>query len=146
MCLFPGHARDAEGILSAEDIALYAAKSAGRNGWVIFTDELASAVAERFSLENALRRALENDELQIFNQPVVCSISEEVVFYEALLRWHHPERGSVPPDVLIPLAEKTGLIHEIGAFALTRACTDMANVPGLLRVAVNRSSVRAKIK
>ncbi|WP_405425005.1 EAL domain-containing protein [Pantoea stewartii] len=139
VCLFPGHARDAEGILSAADIALYAAKSAGRNGWVIFTDELASAAAERFSLENDLRAALDNDELQIFYQPVVCSISEEVVSYEALLRWHHPERGSVPPDVFIPLAEKTGLIHEIGAFALTRACIDMANVPGLLRVAVNIS-------
>ncbi|WP_246877287.1 putative bifunctional diguanylate cyclase/phosphodiesterase [Pantoea ananatis] len=126
-------------MLSAADIALYAAKSAGRNGWVIFTDKLASAANERFSLENDLRMAHENGELQIFYQPVVCSITEEVVSYEALLRWHHPERGSVPPDVFIPLAEKTGLIHEIGAYALTRACIDMANCPGLLRVAVNIS-------
>lgn len=139
VCLFPGYARDAESMLSAADIALYAAKSAGRNGWVIFTDELASSAKERFSLENDLRGALENGELQLFYQPVVCSVSEEVVSYEALLRWHHPVRGSVPPDVFIPLAEKTGLIHDIGAFALTRACTDMAGWSGQARVAVNIS-------
>ena len=139
VCLFPGHARDAESILSAADIALYAAKSAGRNGWVIFTDELASLAAERFSLENDLRSALENGELQIFYQPVVCSISEEVVSYEALLRLNHPVRGNVSPDVFIPLAEKTGLIHDIGLFALERACNDMAGWSGSERVAVNIS-------
>ncbi|WP_210515272.1 putative bifunctional diguanylate cyclase/phosphodiesterase [Pantoea ananatis] len=139
VCLFPGYARDAESMLSAADIALYAAKSAGRKGWVIFTDELASSAAERFSLENDLRGALENGELQIFYQPVVCSISEEVVSYEALLRWNHPVRGNVSPDVFIPLAEKTGLIHDIGAFALERACNDMAEWSGHERVAVNIS-------
>ncbi|WP_210524113.1 sensor domain-containing protein [Pantoea ananatis] len=139
VCLFPGYARDAESMLSAADIALYAAKSAGRNGWVIFTDELARSAAERFSLENDLRGALENGELQLFYQPVVCSVSEEIVAYEALLRWHHPVRGSVPPDIFIPLAEKTGLIHDIGAFALARACTDMAGWSGQERIAVNIS-------
>lgn len=139
VCLFPGYNRDAESMLSAADIALYAAKSAGRNGWVMFTDQLATAAAERFSLENDLRGALANGELRVFYQPVVTCDSGEVVSYEALLRWHHPVRGNVPPDVFIPLAEKTGLIHEIGAFALSRACAEMATRPGDSRVAVNLS-------
>lgn len=139
VCLFPGHAVDAEGMLSAADIALYAAKSGGRNGWVIFTDQLAATAAERFSMENDLRGALVNGELQLFYQPVVSSVSEDVVSYEALLRWHHPVRGNVPPDVFIPLAEETGLIHEVGAFALARACAETAGWPGGERVAVNLS-------
>ncbi|MDE8559278.1 putative bifunctional diguanylate cyclase/phosphodiesterase [Pantoea vagans] len=139
VCLFPGHAADAEGMLTAADIALYAAKSGGRNGWVIFTDQLAATAAERFSLENDLRGAIGNGELQLFYQPVVSSVSEDVVSYEALLRWHHPVRGNVPPDVFIPLAEETGLIHEIGAFALARACAETAGWPGGERVAVNLS-------
>ena len=139
VCLFPGYAKEAESILSAADIALYAAKSAGRNGWVMFTDKLAASAAERFSLENDLRGALANGELRLFYQPVVTSDSGEVVSYEALLRWHHPVRGNVPPDVFIPLAEDTGLIHEIGAFVLAQACAEMATQSGDNRVAVNIS-------
>ncbi len=137
--LFPCSAADAEGMLSNADIALYAAKAAGRSGWVVFADALASEAAERFSLENDLRGAMMNGELQLFYQPVVDGVTESVVAYEALLRWYHPFRGSVSPEVFVPLAEMTGLIHEIGVFVLMRACVEIAGWPDNERVAVNLS-------
>ncbi|KAF6652524.1 EAL domain-containing protein [Enterobacteriaceae bacterium EKM102V] len=139
ICLCDGDVRQAEDMLAAADIALYEAKAAGRNGHVIFSSRLASAAAERFSLENDLRSALANGELQLFYQPVVDSRSGVIVSYEALMRWYHPVRGSVPPSVFIPLAEQTGLIHEMGAFALRRACAEVANWPDNERIAVNLS-------
>ncbi|MBK5017960.1 bifunctional diguanylate cyclase/phosphodiesterase [Pantoea sp. S62] len=139
ICLCSGDVRHAEDMLAAADIALYEAKAAGRNGYAIFSSRLASAAAERFSLENDLRSALANGELQLFYQPVVDSRSGVTVSYEALMRWYHPVRGSVPPSVFIPLAEQTGLIHEMGAFALRRACAEVAGWPDSERIAVNLS-------
>ncbi|BCQ42444.1 hypothetical protein ERHA54_50470 (plasmid) [Erwinia rhapontici] len=137
--LFPDQAADAESMMSAADIALYAAKSSGRNRWVIFSDQLATKAAERLSLENDLRSALYNGELQLFYQPVVSSASEVVISYEVLLNWQHPSRGNVSPDVFLPLADETGLIHEIGSFALVQACIESAHWPGDERVAVKIS-------
>ncbi|MEN4527544.1 EAL domain-containing protein [Pantoea agglomerans] len=139
ICLYSGDARQAEDMLAAADVALYEAKAAGRNGYAIFSSRLASAAAERFSLENDLRSAMANGELQLFYQPVVNSHSGLAVSYEALMRWHHPVRGSVPPSVFIPLAEQTGLIHELGAFALRRACAEVAGWPDNEHIAVNLS-------
>ena len=133
---------NAENMLSAADIALYAAKSSGRSSFVIFSDELAAQAAERFSIENDLRGALRNGEIHILYQPVVNGITEEVVSYEALLRWLHPVRGSVAPDVFIPLSEKTGLIHEIGIWVLEQACREFADSPGEERLAVNLSPLQ----
>ncbi|WP_075257999.1 putative bifunctional diguanylate cyclase/phosphodiesterase [Herbaspirillum camelliae] len=137
--IYVGGSSDVEDILAAADIALYEAKSSGRNRYTFYTDVLASKAAERFSLENDLRNAVPNGELQLFYQPIVDSISECVVAYEALLRWHHPVRGEVPPSVFIPLAEETGLIHDIGAFALNLACSEVAGWLEGERVAVNLS-------
>ncbi|MGV2880724.1 EAL domain-containing protein [Pantoea vagans] len=139
ICPCSGDVRHAEDMLAAADIALYEAKAAGRNGYAIFSSRLASAAAERFSLENDLRSALANGELQLFYQPVVDSTSGVTVSYEALMRWYHPVRGSVPPSVFIPLAEQTGLIHEMGTFALRRACAEVAGWPDSERIAVNLS-------
>jgi diguanylate cyclase (GGDEF)-like protein/PAS domain S-box-containing protein len=139
ICPCSGDMRQAEDMLAAADIALYEAKAAGRNGYAIFSSRLASAAAERFSLENDLRSALANGELQLFYQPVVNSSSGKTVSYEALMRWYHPVRGSVPPSVFIPLAEQTGLIHEMGTFALRRACAEVAGWPDSERIAVNLS-------
>ncbi|WP_337037082.1 putative bifunctional diguanylate cyclase/phosphodiesterase [Pantoea agglomerans] len=139
ICLYSGDGRQAEDMLAAADIALYEAKAAGRNGYAIFSSGLASAAAERFSLENDLRCALANGELQLFYQPVVNSCSGVTVSYEALMRWYHPVRGSVPPSVFIPIAEQAGLIHEMGAFALMRACAEVAAWPDSERIAVNLS-------
>ena len=139
ICLYSGDVRQPEDILAAADIALYEAKAAGRNGYAIFSSRLASAAAERFSLENDLRSALANGELLLFYQPIVNSCSGVTVSYEALMRWYHPVRGSVPPSVFIPLAEQTGLIHEMGTFALRRACAEVAGWPDSERIAVNLS-------
>jgi len=139
ICLNSGDVLQAEDMLAAADIALYEAKSAGRNGYAIFSSGLARAAAERFSLENDLRSALANGELQLFYQPVVNSRSGVTVSYEALMRWYHPVRGSVPPSVFIPLAEQTGLIHEMGVFALRQACAEVASWPDNERIAVNLS-------
>lgn len=142
ICLFPGGAEDGEGLLSAADIALYAAKAAGRSGWAHYSDDLALTTTGRFSLENDLRGALANGELQLFYQPVVDGVTESVVSYEALLRWYHPVRGAVSPEIFIPLAERAGLIYDIGAFALMRACREAAGWPDKERVAVNLSPLQ----
>lgn len=136
---FPRDASDADEILSAAELALYEAKSAGRKCHVVYSEKLASGVAERSSLEDDLRSALDNDELFLFYQPVVNSKTENVEYYEALLRWNHPVRGNVPPEIFIPLAEETDLIHDIGAFVITRACNQVSAWPCNQRVAVNIS-------
>ncbi len=119
------------------DLALYRAKSEGRGIFRFFEHAMDEAMQARRSLEMDLRRALGLNQLEVHYQPLV-QIGG-IAGFEALLRWHHPERGLVSPAVFIPVAEEIGLIGVIGAWVLTRACTDAASWPGALRVAVNLS-------
>jgi len=103
------------------DVALYEAKRRGKGHFVVFTPSMHQQAVSRFALVQELRQALQANELTMHYQPIVDLTSTEVVGFEALMRWEHPERGWVPPSVFIPLAEQSDLILELGAFALREA-------------------------
>jgi len=132
----------AEGLIKDADVALYAAKADGRGTFRFFVQEMHALANERQILEKDLREALANDQLTLHYQPIVDSVSEEVVAFEALLRWHHPVRGLLPPALVIPLAEESGLMPRIGDWVLRTACAEAAKWPRHIRVAVNLSPVQ----
>ena len=132
----------AEGLIKDADVALYAAKADGRGTFRFFAQEMHALATERQILEKDLREALANDQLTLLYQPIVDSVSEEVVAFEALLRWHHPVRGLLPPALVIPLAEESGLMPRIGDWVLRTACAEAVKWPSHIRVAVNLSPVQ----
>jgi predicted signal transduction protein with EAL and GGDEF domain len=121
-----GQRESAEDLLGDADIALRAAKENGRNGFVLYESGMQTAAHDRATLEMDLAEALERDELYLVYQPTVDLRSEQPTGVEALLRWRHPERGIVGPDVFIPIAENSGLIVEIGRWVLEQACHQVA--------------------
>ncbi len=133
---------DADTLLKQADVALYQAKSRGRGVFCFFTDEMDAQLHGRLALEADLRRAIAEEQFELAYQPIYHLASRTLSGFEALLRWHHPERGPVAPGDFIPLAEETRLIVEIGAWALRRACRDAAQLPGSPRIAVNLSPVQ----
>ncbi|TFI59023.1 EAL domain-containing protein [Sphingomonas parva] len=135
---WPGQADPAELIRDA-DLALYASKAAGRGTFRFFAPEMRTQATERQILERDLREALAKDQFRLLFQPVVESVSEEVVAFEALLRWHHPVRSVLPPAVIVPLAEECGLMPRIGEWVLRTACAEAATWPEHIRIAVNLS-------
>lgn len=112
----------AEDIIRDADTAMYAAKDAGRGRWTIFDDSMHERAVMRFATETALQRALERDEFVLHYQPLVVMESGEVLGFEALVRWNHPERGLLLPADFLPVAEETGLIIPIGQWVLEEAC------------------------
>ncbi|WEK47255.1 MAG: EAL domain-containing protein [Candidatus Andeanibacterium colombiense] len=128
-----------EEIVHSADIALYAAKNGGRGQFRFYSSELQSESHLRKELAHDLREALEAGQLRLEYQPVVSASSNEVVAMEALLRWYHPERGKIPPDVFIPIAEESNLILRIGEWVIRTACEDAANWPEQVRVCINLS-------
>ena len=124
------------------DLALYAAKNGGRGQYRFYTDDLKDEAAERAALVEELRAAMASDGLTLHYQPVVQIADNHVVGCEALMRWENVERGPISPATFIPLAEEYGLVNELGAWALRRACADAVAWPAPLRVAVNVSAVQ----
>ena len=123
----PGRpAPTSQDLIREADTAMYRAKSAGRGSIAEFDDSMRSSVRERLELEQGLRQALALGQLEVHFQPVVELRSDEVVSHEALVRWTHPVRGSIPPDSFIGLAEETGLIVEIGDWVLDRSLEVLA--------------------
>lgn len=124
--LFPGDGQDDDNLLKNAEIARYAAKQQGRNRFQFFASELSEGMRDHLLLENALRGAIERNELLLHYQPQVdLSDPHRLIGIEALIRWQHPELGLVPPDKFIPLAEEIGLIGEIGLWVLKTACEQM---------------------
>ncbi len=119
---YPADAQDADQLLQYADAALYHAKSQGRNNFRFYSKELTRQASERLSLESELRRALEQGELLLHYQPKFDLATGGLVGAEALMRWQHPQRGMVPPLSFISVAEDTGLIVPMGAWALHTAC------------------------
>lgn len=142
--LFPSDALSAEQLLRNADSALFKAKSTGREGYALYTEELTAHAQNRIEIGNELRRALDQQELRVYYQPVHDLQTSKMMGVEALVRWQHPQRGLVPPAEFIPIAERTGLIAEIDAWVMDQACRQMcqwlAEGRDLSFLAVNISS------
>lgn len=140
IAIAPIHADAAETLLSRADIALYAAKEAGKGTYRVFSDDMEGRIQERMRLLADLRDALRSNKgLFVFYQPIVDVRTSQVTTREALIRWHHPDRGWVSPGEFIPVAEQSGLIDQLGKFVLNTACQDAASWQDRARVAVNVS-------
>ena len=140
----PNDGRASDQLLKQADMALYRAKSDGRGTFRFFEPEMDARVRERRTLELDLRKALANDEFEMYYQPLFNLQRNAVSGCEALLRWHHPERGMISPAEFIPIAEETGLIVKIGEWALRTACAEAATWPNDVTVAVNVSPIQFK--
>jgi diguanylate cyclase (GGDEF)-like protein/PAS domain S-box-containing protein len=144
--IFPEHGADADHLIKNADAAMYGAKENGRNNFRFFTEEMNAQVAERLTLENSLRLALDKQELFLMYQPQIEIATGRITGLEALLRWQHPELGLVPPDKFIRIAENSGQIMAIGEWVLRTACSQSRRWQdeGLsaVSVAVNVSAVQ----
>jgi diguanylate cyclase (GGDEF)-like protein/PAS domain S-box-containing protein len=142
--LFPSDALSAEQLLRNADSALFKAKSAGRDGYALYTEELTAHAQQRVEIAFQLRQALEQQQLRVYYQPVHDLKTRRLIGVEALVRWEHPQRGLVSPAEFIPIAERTGLIAEIDAWIMHQACQQMCQwqAAGVMLsfVAVNVSS------
>jgi diguanylate cyclase (GGDEF)-like protein len=127
-------------LLRDADAAMYRAKGAGGGRFELFDAALHTELVERLALEEDLRHALERDQFELHYQPLVRLEHEEIIGFEALVRWRHPERGLVPPMAFIGIAEETGLIAPIGGWVLRTACAELAGWPEPMRVSVNLSA------
>ncbi|MGX7952245.1 putative bifunctional diguanylate cyclase/phosphodiesterase [Tsuneonella sp. HG249] len=140
VAIAPYDGLEADELVRATDLALYAAKNGGRGQFRFYSADLKDEEEERQLLLDDLREALAADELQLHYQPVVRVSDNHVVGMEALMRWEHEERGWVPPGTFIPVAEESSLIGPLGEWALNRACADAMAWPETVRVAVNVSA------
>ena len=129
IAVFPDDGNNEEQILKHADTAMYQSKVQGRNRFQLFTESMNDAAQERLTIEQGLRNALTNDEFVIHYQPIIDIETGRAMSYEALLRWHHPERGLIAPGSFIDVAEQTGLIVPIGLEVLKTACRCAADLP-----------------
>ena len=144
VALGPQHGAESSELLRSADIALYSAKAEGRNTAVLFSPAISEALSHRRALEIDLREATRSGILMLHYQPIVDARTRTVRSYEALMRWNHPEKGFISPVEFIPIAEQTGLIVQMGAWALRQACMDATVWPEHVSVAVNVSVYQFK--
>jgi diguanylate cyclase (GGDEF)-like protein/PAS domain S-box-containing protein len=142
IALAPQHGADLNQILKNADLAMYAAKSAGRRTWRFFEPTMDAQVKARRMLETDLRKAVADEALEVYYQPCVSLQSNTITGCEALVRWRHAERGMISPAEFIPIAEETGLINELGEWVLAAACAEAATWPDDINLAVNVSPVQ----
>jgi diguanylate cyclase (GGDEF)-like protein len=142
IALAPRDGLDVDILMRNADLAMYRAKANGRAGFALFEPSMHEAMQARVAMEADLRRGLSREEFQPFYQPIIDTRTYTISGFEALLRWHHPERGLVPPDDFIPLAEEIGLIGALGRMVLRRACRDAAGWPAAVSVSVNISPLQ----
>ena len=142
LAIGPGDGMSGEALIRNADLALYSAKGSGRGCYRFYCEDMLHAAEDRRALEEDLRDALAKNELTLFYQPIVSSRTNAVTGVEALIRWHHPTRGSVSPAVFIPIAEEADLITRLGEWIIRKACDDAAGWPADIRVAVNVSPIQ----
>jgi diguanylate cyclase (GGDEF)-like protein len=145
VAIYPSDADTAEGLRYSADIALYRAKSAGRGTACFFDQDMDSAVKDRRALEQDLRTAVSRGQMHIAYQPLVHTESAEISGYEALLRWTHPERGDVSPEVFVPVAEESGTIVALGEWIMREACRAATQWDEHLVLAVNVSAIQFQV-
>lgn len=146
IALSPGDGTTPEQLIKNADMALYGAKASGRGTHRFFEQAMDARMMARHALELDLRKALVNGEFEIYYQPLVNLEREEITCCEALLRWHHPQRGMITPDIFIPVAEETGLITRIGEWVIRTACHEAAGWSHDITLAVNVSPAQFKNK
>jgi len=141
--VYPEDARAVDGLIKHADAAMHSAKTLGRNNYQFFTQALNEEVQERMVLETGLRLALKRDEMRLVYQPKVDLETREIIGAEALLRWHHPKHGPIPPARFIPVAEESGMVGQIGEWVLRDACRQIRHWQNMglsPQVAVNVSA------
>ena len=135
---------DAEELMRRADLALYAAKAKGRDKLAMFEPALDFAARERRRIESDLSEALRKGQMHMQYQPVIDLETGETTGFEALLRWHHPERGMLGPGDFLQVAEDTGLISSLGEWVIRQSLSEVAAMPGNLRIAINLSPTQVK--
>ncbi|MCE0489894.1 EAL domain-containing protein [Pantoea sp. Mb-10] len=125
IAVYPGDGRDDRELMFNADAAMYHTKNNGRNGYSFFQPSMNTQAQSQLQLNNDLWHALDNNELRLFYQPKYRAPSGPILGFEALLRWDHPRRGLLTPDVFLPLAEKTGMIVAIGDWVINEACRQL---------------------
>ncbi|NLD46244.1 MAG: bifunctional diguanylate cyclase/phosphodiesterase, partial [Clostridiaceae bacterium] len=141
--IYPADGETVEALMKNADLAMYISKNSGKNKYTICSTDMKENALKKIKLTNALYRAIERNELLLYYQPQVSISTKEIVGVEALIRWNNPEFGMVQPSSFVPLAEKTGLINNIGCWVLRTACMQIKKWQSmglpLLRISVNIS-------
>lgn len=144
VAVYPDDGHDLESLMKNADTALHHAKASGRDRITRFSGTMSVRSLERLDIEDSLRRAIQNDDLELHYQPKYALDRREIVGVEALLRWDHPERGSISPAKFIPIAEDSGMIIELSDWVLHKACEQLQSWQGTLlddiRIAINLSA------
>ena len=135
--VFPVDGLSAEDLLAQADLAMYRAKASGTNTIRLYESSMDDAARKRSILAMDMRQGIERDEFELYYQNQNNSLTRDVIGFEVLLRWHHPERGMVPPMDFIPIAESNGFIHELGDWVLRTACREAASWKNPVKIAVN---------
>src|SRR5450759_132545 len=144
IAMSPDNGVESEKLLKNADLAMYQAKANGRGTFCFFEPEMDARVKARSALEFELRQAIMCGQFELHYQPVVNLRDGTINGCEALLRWHHPERGMISPAEFIPIAEETGLIYQLGEWALRTACAEAMTWPDHIKIAVNVSPVQLR--
>ncbi len=140
-CAFgPIDGQSVDDLIQKADLALYQAKDQGRGTCCFFNSDMQNAAEDRLRLEQDLRNGLTLGQFRLVYQPLVSAADQSLVGFEALIRWHHPTRGIVPPNEFIPLAEESGLIMDLGDWVIEEACRAVSAWPEQISVAVNLSA------
>ncbi len=129
-------------LINAAEMALYAAKGSGKGKYRFYSSDLKKQAKHRGEIESELREAIGKNQLRMFYQPIICAKTHALKCVEALIRWEHPERGWISPGEFIPIAEESGVIRKVGAWALQQVCEDASNWPVEIRAAINVSAVQ----